>query len=112
MSRSRSLLVGLSFCRRDPIASGRSATGAQTTDEPRVPGRSDYLSPHEVPFPSAESVSLAAASSARRSRSIDLIIRWHPTLPSPMFEFSFLLPTPTTRRGRSHSGTHPAWRFI
>jgi hypothetical protein len=81
MSRSRSLLVGAALLLAAAIPlllvaqqQGAQTTeamllvaqqqGAQTTDEPRVPGRGDYLSPHEVPFPSAESVSLGAASSA------------------------------------------------
>jgi hypothetical protein len=66
MSRSRSLLAGAAFllAAAIPLLLVGQQQGAQTTDEPRVPGRGDYLSPHEVPFPSAESVNLAAASSA------------------------------------------------
>jgi len=66
MSRSRSLLIGAAFllAAAIPVLLVGQQRGSQTSDEPRLPGRDGYLAPHQVPFPSAEDVSLAAATSA------------------------------------------------
>jgi hypothetical protein len=65
MSRSRSLLVGAAFllAAAIPVLLIGQQRGPQTSDGLRLPGRGGYTAPHEVPFPGAEDVSLAAASS-------------------------------------------------
>lgn len=65
MSRSRSLLVGAVFflAAAIPVLLIGQQRDPQTSDG-RLPGRGGYTAPHEVPFPGAEAVSLAAATSA------------------------------------------------
>jgi hypothetical protein len=66
MSRSRSLLVGAAFvlAAAIPVLLIGQQRGPQASDGLRLPGRGGYTAPHEVPFPGAEDVSLAAATSA------------------------------------------------
>jgi hypothetical protein len=66
MSRSRSLLVGAAvlLAAAIPVLLARQQRGPQASEGLRLPGRGGYTAPHEVPFPGAEDVSLAAATSA------------------------------------------------